>query len=421
MAKKQYRNLIAAAVVIWTFTVTICRAIRTPNDFSEAHWLLDYRFGFMKRGLIGSICSSVTNALGIQITPRLIAVLAAITLCSMSAAMLCLLLPKLRQHQARPGALVLGILFASSPFVVMSAHLLGYFDALLYFFAIASVTLVLRGRPLFAAILSSLAILVHESYLLIGLPLVCLASVGVLTANTERRARWMPEIIAICIPVVVFLVASLLQGLTTDAMTLRAQLTEWLDSFGFVPTRSAGVACWQTTSFLTFFRQQVGSLDERLLNPSILASVGPTLLAILVFIHSSYRIRVFSPFSVVLLCLVCAPLAMHAVAWDTARISTYPIAGALIAWWILGKTRKTQPMDDVFLLLALPTLILNAFGHIPLMDREVERFSDPLRLLLYLPAIAFVTTTAVQNIRGDWFREFNENRIPNNAIDGDEE
>jgi hypothetical protein len=231
----------------------------------------------------------------------------------------------------------------------------------------------------------------------------------------------MPEIIAICIPVVVFLVASLLQGLTTDAMTLRAQLTEWLDSFGFVPTRSAGVACWQTTSFLTFFRQQVGSLDERLLNPSILASVGPTLLAILVFIHSSYRIRVFSPFSVVLLCLVCAPLAMHAVAWDTARISTYPIAGALIAWWILGKTRKTQPMDDVFLLLALPTLILNAFGHIPLMDREVERFSDPLRLLLYLPAIAFVTTTAVQNIRGDWFREFNENRIPNNAIDGDEE
>lgn len=319
------------------------------------------------------------------------------------------------------GVLVLGVVFASSPFVVMSAHLLGYFDALLYFLAIASVTLVLRGRPLFAALLSSLAILTHESYLLIGFPLVCLASVGALTAKTERSARWTPHIISICIPVAVFLAASLLQSLTTDAMTLRAQLAERLDSFGFVPTRSTGVALWQTTSFMAFFRQQHASLDERLLNPLVLASVGPTLLTILVFIHSSYRIRAFSPFSIVLLGLVCAPLALHAVAWDTARISTYSIGSAFIAWWILAETRTAQRADDLFLLLALPALILNAFGNIPLMDGEVERFSDPLRLLLYLPAIALVTTVVVQNLGENWFKEFVQERIPNKAIDSDEE
>lgn len=412
MRKIQHRTIIATTVVIWTFAVTLCRAIRMPNDFSEAHWLLDYRFGFMKRGFIGSLCSLTTNALGLQMTPMLITILSVITLCSMSVAMLCIFVRVIRRRQTKMSVLVLGVVFASSPFVVMSAHVLGYFDALLYFLAIASVTLVLRGRPLFAALLSSLAILTHESYLLIGFPLVCLASIGVLSANTERGARWTTYTIAIFIPVAVFLAASLLQSLSTDAIILRAQLAERLDSFGFVETKSKGVALWQTTTFLEFFRQQVGAFPRRLMNPVVLASVGPTLLTILVFIHSSYRIRVFSPFSIVLLGIVCTPFAMHAVAWDTARISTYAIGGGFIAYWILAETRTAQKPHDLFLLLALAALILNIFGHIPLMAHKVERFSNQARLLLYLPTIAFVITAAVWNIGYGWFKECKKGAHP---------
>lgn len=398
MTKDWQGTIIAAAVVVWTYVVTIGRAIRRPNDFSEAHWLLDYRFGFMKRGLIGSICSLVTDALGLQMTPRLIGILSFITLCSMSIAMLCLLVRALRRQQDRTGILVLGLVFASSPFVVMSGHLLGYFDSLLYFLTIVAVTLVLRGHPMFAAILSSLAILTHESYLLIGLPLVFLATVEVLTANRDRNARSTLYIIAICIPVAVFLAASLLQSLTTDAMILRSQLAERLDSFHFVPTQSEGVARYQTTSFIEFFRQQYRAFPSRLLNPRILASVGPTFLTIFVFISRFYQIRTFSPFSVVVLGVVCASLAIHAIAWDTARISTYVIGNGFIAWWILAETRTAQQADRLFLLLAFITLILNVLGKIPLMDGEVERFSNSIRLLLYLPAIAFVGTATVQNL-----------------------
>ncbi len=50
MKKHHWKDLIAWAIVFWTFVVTIGRAIRAPNDFSEAHWLLDYSYGFMKRG-----------------------------------------------------------------------------------------------------------------------------------------------------------------------------------------------------------------------------------------------------------------------------------------------------------------------------------------------------------------------------------
>ena len=421
MTKNQHRTIYAVTVVIWTFAVTLCRAIRMPNDFSEAHWLLDYRFGFMKRGLIGSICALITNAFGTNMTPMLIAVMSVIMLCCMSVAMLSLLVRAFWRQQMRMDVFVFGVVFASSPFVVISAHLNGYFDALLYFFAIASILLVFRGQPLFASVLSSLAILTHESYLLVGLPLVCLASIGVLTANTKRASRWYYHIIAIIIPIAVFLAASLLQGLTTDAMLLRAQLFNHLESFGFVPTRSEGVAIWQTTSFIEFFRTQHGAFGGRLLSPVIIASVGPTLLAMLVFIHTCYRIRAFSPFSVALLGAVCSPLAMHAVAWDTPRISSYTIGGGFIAWWILSETRTAQQADDSFLLIALPVLVFNILGHIPLMDGQVERFSVAVRILLYLPALSLLTQAVVANQGEYWLKEFIHKGVPNKAMDSDEE
>lgn len=39
-------------LIVYTFVITSLRTLRSPNDFAEAHWLLDYRFGFIKRGLI---------------------------------------------------------------------------------------------------------------------------------------------------------------------------------------------------------------------------------------------------------------------------------------------------------------------------------------------------------------------------------
>jgi hypothetical protein len=417
MTKTQRIELTAGAVVIWTFAVTVFRAVRSPNDFAEAHWLLDYRFGFMKRGLIGSLTSTVTDFLDLQMSPRLITILSAITLCSMFAALLYLLGRAFRRQQARDSLLVVGLVFASSPFVVMSAHLLGYFDALLYCLGLAAVGLVLCDRPFFGALVSSAAILVHESYLLICFPLVCLASVGVLTANS-KHAPWRPHIVALSIPLAVFLAVSLLQPLTTDSMALQSQLKEHLDSFGFVPTRSERVALWQTTTFLEFLRQHHGAFDERLLNPVILASIGPTLLFILLFIHLSFRIRALSFFSIMVLGVVCAPLAMHAVASDTARISTYTIGGAFIACWIFAETRGARigRVNDILLLTAFLALVLNIFGRLPLMDGRDEHLTDIARLLMYSPAITLFLVVVVRNRPLNWFREFRSDRISNRKV-----
>ena len=399
MTKEHAKESIAWAVVGWTFAVTACRAIRMPNDFSEAHWLLDYRFGFIKRGFVGAICRFTADLVGMRMSPGLIAILSSTTLVCLSAALLYLLFRAVRRQDPRDGMLAVGVVFVSSPFVVMMGHLLGYFDALLYLFAIGSVGLVLSDRPLRAAMVSALAIAIHESYFLIGLPLVVLASVARLTAKGSH-ARWQPHLLALGIPMVAFVAIPVLQTLTTDATTLRNHLAEHLDSFGFVPTRSEGVAIWQTTSFMEFFRQQKGAFGKRLLDPAVVASVAPTLLVILVFIHTAYGIRAFSPFSILVLGVVGAPLAMHAVAWDTARISTYVIGGGFIASWILAETRSARRESHLWLLIALPALLLNVFGRVPLMDDRVERYSDAVRLLLYLPAMALLVASVVRSARG---------------------
>lgn len=413
MKKHRTIDAIARVIIGWTFIVTAARAIRLPNDFSEAHWLLDYRFGFIKRGLIGSLCNFVTNCLGLQMNPRLIVALSFVIFCSMSAAVFILLYRMSRQRYLADDILVLGAVFASSPFVVMSAHLLGYFDALLYVCAIASVALTLNDRPLIAALVSVLAIASHESYLVIGFPLVCLASVAMLTSS-NRRFGLSRYIIALSLPIAAFVAISVLQNLTTDAALLRNQITDHLNSFGFVPTRSRAVANYQTTTFLDYFRQQSPFFIERLLNPVIVAAVGPSLITLLFFAHTSFGIRALSPSSLMVLSAGCAPLAMHAVAWDTARISTYLIGGAFIVCWILSETRKAQERtDNSILLIAFFALILNIFNRIPLMDARIERFSNMLRLVQYLPVIVlFFFIATARNSASGFFSEFRVKKFP---------
>jgi len=350
----------------------------------------------MKRGLIGSICSTTGSLFGFSMTPGIIVWLARITTVCLYAAFLAIAFRTLKEHAADIGTSLVVLVFASSPFLVMNAHLFGYFDALLYGLAIASIVLMLANRPVLASIVSAIALLVHESYLLIGLPLVCLASFLYCTSE-DQRSHWRRHAMALGIPLAVFLGIAVAQSLFLDMLVLREQLISHLSSFDFVPTRIRGVAVWQTTGFFEFLREEGEFLLRRIVHPRILTTLGPTLLTLLYFIHSSFRLRPFGFLSILHIGAVSAPLAMHAVAWDTARISSYVVGGAFISVWIFLKTRKSQPTEELFTLIAIPTLALNVFVHIPLMDDELDGFSDPERALLYLPALLFTLYAVVTN------------------------
>ncbi len=55
------RRLTIAALLLWTFVVTILRGVQSPNEFAETHWLIDYRLGFTRRALVGSLVTLLTG------------------------------------------------------------------------------------------------------------------------------------------------------------------------------------------------------------------------------------------------------------------------------------------------------------------------------------------------------------------------
>jgi hypothetical protein len=376
-------RVLPAIVLIWTFAATLARSVRAPNQFAEAHWLLDYRFGFMKRGLVGTICSAGANFVGTRMTESVILFLSAVISVSLWTFVLLLLFRILGRHGWRDEAVVACLVLVSSPFTVMSGHLVGYFASLLFLFALASVMLVRRDRHYAAAAVSILGLLTHESYALTGLPLVWVAAA---MSRQRTSTTWREALVLVGAPVLVFITIPILQGLHTEPMILRTQLTQHLDGFGFLGDRSHLVALWQTTPAGEFLATYVRGLDDRVLAPAVLATVLPTLLTLLLFTHASFRILPFGAASTALLGAVCAPLAMHALAWDTARIWTYTLASATVVLWILSESRRARPASSLVLLVAVPTLVLNAFADVPLMDNEPDHFSNVTRLLLYLPA-----------------------------------
>lgn len=422
--KKQTNNrlILPLAIIALTFLITITRGIRWPNYFSKAHWLIDYRYGFTKRGLIGSLCSVLTRVVTIPTSPGLIEVLSVLFLFLMFGTMFYLIIRiarRSRNKQIKRNTLALGLVFASSPFVVMNAHCLGYFDALLFFLAIASVMLIFRQHPVWAALLSSAAILIHESYLLIGINHVFLASVEMMRANSDRRTNRKIRLVPLLLPIIVFLALIIYQYFSQNTNTIRAYLNVRLNMFfGFPVTRIEPVSLWHTTPLKELFFEEHVVILERLLDPFIFRSVYPTLLTclltILVYIYSTFRIKFFSFFSVILQTLIYAPMAMHLVAWDTARISIFLIGNGFIAYWILTETREAHRTHYFFSLLALVTLISNIYVNAPLMDDEIDRFSIPLRFLLYSPAIAFVTHAMITNMKDDWSKANKEEATPEN-------
>ena len=386
MNKRSKGVWIPWVIIAWTLGVTVARAIRYPNDFSEAHWLLDYRFGFIKRGLIGSLCSASASYFGFVMSPKIIVAFSIGTFVFLYGAILIVILRLLRRSGASSDIPLMALVFVSSPFVVMNAHLFGYFDALIYALTIVASALMLANWPLLAACVGIVGLLTHESFLLVGFPLITVASVLRCGSDGDSAHR-VRHVIATVVPVLVFLGIVIFQSIVADQAQLRESLTVYLQSYDFIPTRARSVANWHTTGFFHFLEQQRGYLTRRLLEPQLMASLGPVLLTILVYIHGAFQVRPFGRLSFLVIGAVLSPLAMHAIAWDTARISSYVVGGAFICLWVFSEARPAKSSGGLIALLAVPALLLNIFYRYPLMDKEVERFTDMQRVMLYLPAL----------------------------------
>ena len=390
MPQRRADGLIALGL-LWAFGVTLLRGLRRPNDWAEAHWLIGYDFGLIKRGLPATLLRPFTAASPERAEMAITLVATALT------ALLCLVLIAvcgsiLRRAGFSRNAVVAVAVFATSPFVVMTGHLNGYFDAPIVLLTVLAVTLAWRGRAGWAALALTIGLLVHETIFIIGFPTVIWAA---LLANRrdvatgQAAARRLAPLLA---PLVAFAALFVYQSFAIDAAELESTLITHLESFPFIQyDQEVIVPRAFAKSFVAHFQSQSPRVWGRLFDPGLMLAMLPTVAVWLLFIRQALR-AANTPRRLIMAAglLPFLPLALHLIAWDTARIWSYPIIVALLVGWVAclaAEPARLRAADSRLLtVLGLSTLPLNVFGRVPLMDWRVERFSNWWRAALYAPA-----------------------------------
>ena len=389
MRKFLNRRFFIIPIILWTVGITVARGFRFPNNYSQSHWLLDYRFGFMKRGFVGSICSFFTSILGVKMTSGAITVLSSIVYAAFIVSFLILAFMLLKKYDYSRNISAIILIFVSSPFFVMSGHLFGYFDALLFVVVISSLFLIEKEHFLPAALISSMAILVHESYLLIGLPVVYL-SIYLKYFSKKSRNPEKVNIAIILLPVFTFVFMTIYGMFFIDNKFLFDQLIKYLNSFDFIYAGKKGVPHWQTIGFLELLETQRNTAPERIFQLRNITAYYPSLLAIMFFIHLSFRIKVFYKDSLLVLISVLTPFFMYFVAFDVVRISLNTLGLGFIALWVMKMNRKSFNSGDSFMLIGMSVFFLNVFARVTLMGKHVDKFTDFERTIFYLPAFIYM-------------------------------
>ncbi len=296
------------------------KGVRRPGLWALTHAELDYSFGFVKRGLLGAIYHSIHlwhwRQLAVFFAIETAALLFLITVMTLRSGLL-----------SQRGGWFIAAVFASSYCVTFLVHLIGYTDIPL---AALTVALLLirdsRLRFLSALPVIPVAILIHENFLLLFMPVVAFSFFldGAAESTEVRRKAWTRGLILGALAVVMAVVTSLKPSLNLDQVRLmQAGMTSRVD----FPLRS------DVFDVLTFSLRHNLSLMWRMYAHSYwwwaeqlfsLCVFGPVLFLLIRrcfrTLDSADRPATFIRAAVLI--ATFAPLGMHLLGWDQVRWNT---------------------------------------------------------------------------------------------------
>lgn len=374
--------------MFWSAVVTQLRTIRAPNDWAEAQWLLTYEFGFVRRGLAGTVLWGILPH-WVKVGYAEIAILIASMAAHFAATMLLFIsvAQVLKRSAYSPEAVAAMLVFATSPFLVIFAHSFGYLDALLVILGVLTLNLISTGRSLGAGALLGVGAFVHEAALIIVAP----AAIGALALK-----RWtVNSYVRLLLPALVAAIIIAVQSFNSDD-TVRAALAQQLQSFSFIEqARHRMVPAAVTEPFQDMFGTLSPTAFERLFDRRALVAVIPTLLGLALFwLAQSAPGRDRTLQCIAIFAAVALPLSMMTVAVDTGRLWGFSI----LSLFLMLSGRGDFSRRSSFLITALLVAVcaINLFVGYPLMDGAVERFGYIVRGLLYLPAVVLMISILVR-------------------------
>lgn len=410
---KKYLAPLLYAGLFWALLVTVLRALRSPNDWAMSHWLIHYQeFGFIKRGLPGTLLAFFADTTRTQAgTLSLIHIMAFSLLLLFMAILLYLSIRVIKKNNLGASSVLIALVFLTSPYVVMSAHLNGYFDNILVLITVLSCLLLMKDKVWLAACLLALGVLVHETMILVGLPSV-LFFAGLQSARATSTLRSSERLWAmlkkyyllLVLPLASFSAIFTSHRFFLDATVLQQDIEVYLSGFGFVAENLKHfISTSFTVSFADYYARMSGRFWLRFFWGDFIFKTGAPVLLLLFFCWR--RLQSFPCRRVLFLALVIIvllPVSLHVIAWDSSRIWTYPVIVAMLAVWgvseIAAPAGREEKAPPVFLVLSITLVLYQLFTQILLMDYATERFATGERALLYAPVLLWLAWLLYRNL-----------------------
>lgn len=296
---------------------TVARTIGPLNPHALALWSLDYRFGFVRRGLAGSMLSFARRATGGGDVLTLATPISFATFVLWGAALLRVTGIIARRHLWSPSVTLLSCAMLSSSYVVMHGYLVGYPDIATVVLGVAAIGLVVGEavpptRWFFAGALLSVATLLHEHALVLIYPTLWL----VWFTHTRVERTHVARCAGLAMPVLAGLLL-LASEQVLDRSAFRAAFDARLASQTATQSAEArDIAGFMATSVPEFLREQLTLFPRRLVSTFAVWHVWPQIGLTLLFLLRAGAVHT-PALAVVLLIVTLAPWSLHAVAWDT--------------------------------------------------------------------------------------------------------
>ncbi|EJL68616.1 hypothetical protein [Chryseobacterium populi] len=385
------RKVLLSFLYVYALIFSVLKTIRFPNDWSEAHWLLDYRSGFIKRGLAGEIFGFFfeKNELNILIVSALILVLLYISV-------LIIPIKQIFKEQISIYKVLFYLIFFLSQYIVFSAHVIGYLDHVVFLLAMLIIYLIKRKNILFSSIVLSAAILIHEISFFLILPasFFTLIITEILNDRFSFGNIFSPVILKklfqfFTLPFVVMLSVLLYQEVNGE--NYYSLILHDLKHYTFINKNAAeSVATAYSESFRYYLSNEGRYFFKRIFFSKCTVLFGIPLLFLLLMTYKEFKnlnLSLFILFVVVSL----FPLLLHAIAWDTIRIWSFPFMTLFLAFWVVSSHYKTENYSwklSVFeIILFMVSIMLVALVPNNLFNGEAERFSLWIRLIWLIPVI----------------------------------
>ncbi|WP_344831242.1 hypothetical protein [Chryseobacterium ginsenosidimutans] len=385
------RKVLLIVLYLYTLVFSVLKTIRFPNDWSEAHWMLDYRFGFIKRGLAGEIFGWFfqKNEFAILILSGLILLLLYVLIFRIAV-------KETFKQENSFYRILFFLIFFLSQYVIFSAHLIGYLDHVIFLLTILVIYLIKKKKIFLSSIIATISIFIHEISFFLMIPISCFA---LIVAEIPDEKFSFKNIFSMNFlkKLVLFLLLPFLASVSVSAYqeingeNYFSTIFDYLKQISFVSEKTAdSVSSAYTKSFSYYFKEESGNFIQRLFISKGTVLYGIPILFSLWMIFKEFRFRQNFQLFFVLVIISFIPLLLHAIAYDTYRIWSFPFMILFLGFWILSskfsikkeEMRKLSILELVFFIISF--LLVALIPNI-LFDNEVERFSLITRLIIIVP------------------------------------